>query len=105
MIYVSQIIMLYMLNMYSVVCQLYLNKTGRKIVISSILPRFLFILSFPIMLEFLSVKIAFHIMDYIQILIWIKILTTMSISGGCVIHMKTYYFGLALSATVLIQNQ
>ena len=51
--------MLYMLNMYSVVCQLYLNKTGRKIVISSILLRFLFILSFPIRLEFLSVKIAF----------------------------------------------
>ena len=30
MMYVSQIIMLYMLNMYSVVCRLYLNKTGRK---------------------------------------------------------------------------
>ena len=29
--YVSQIIMLYTLNLYSAVCQLYLNKTGRKI--------------------------------------------------------------------------
>ena len=29
MMYVGQIIMLYMLNLYSVVCQLYLNKTGR----------------------------------------------------------------------------
>ena len=28
--YVKQIIMLYTLNLYSVVCQLYLNKTGRK---------------------------------------------------------------------------
>ena len=27
---VSQIIMLYTLNLYSAVCQLYLNKTGRK---------------------------------------------------------------------------
>ena len=30
MMYVSQIIILYPLNLYSVVCQLYLNKTGRK---------------------------------------------------------------------------
>ena len=30
MIYVSQIIILYTLNVYSAVCQLYLNKTGRK---------------------------------------------------------------------------
>ena len=30
MMYVSQIIMLYTLNLYSVVFQLYLNKTGRK---------------------------------------------------------------------------
>ena len=29
MMCVGQIIMLYMLNLYSVVCQLYLNKTGR----------------------------------------------------------------------------
>ena len=29
MIYVSQIIMLYPLNLYIAVCQLYLNKTGR----------------------------------------------------------------------------
>lgn len=29
-VYVSQIIMLYMLNLYSASCQLYLNKTGRK---------------------------------------------------------------------------
>ena len=30
MMYVSQIIMLYALNLYSAVCQLYLNKTRRK---------------------------------------------------------------------------
>ena len=30
MMYVSQIIMLYTLNLYSAECQLYLNKTGRK---------------------------------------------------------------------------
>ena len=30
MMYVSQIIMLYTLNLYSAVCQLHLNKTGRK---------------------------------------------------------------------------
>ena len=30
MMYVSQIIMLYTLNLYSAVCQLYLSKTGRK---------------------------------------------------------------------------
>ena len=30
MMYVSQIIMLHTLNLYSAVCQLYLNKTGRK---------------------------------------------------------------------------
>ena len=30
MMYVSQIIMLHNLNLYSAVCQLYLNKTGRK---------------------------------------------------------------------------
>jgi len=30
MMYVNQIIMLYTLNLYSVVCQLYLNKTERK---------------------------------------------------------------------------
>ena len=30
MMYVSQIIMLYTLNLYSAVFQLYLNKTGRK---------------------------------------------------------------------------
>ena len=30
MMYVSQVIMLYTLNLYSAVCQLYLNKTGRK---------------------------------------------------------------------------
>ena len=30
MIYVSQIIMLYTLNLYSAVFQLYFNKTGRK---------------------------------------------------------------------------
>ena len=29
-IYVSQIIVLYIFNLYSVTCQLYLNKTGRK---------------------------------------------------------------------------
>ena len=28
--YISQIIMQYTLNLYSVVCQLYLSKTGRK---------------------------------------------------------------------------
>ena len=28
--YISQIIMLYTLNLYSAVCQLHLNKTGRK---------------------------------------------------------------------------
>ena len=30
MMYVSQIIMLYTLNLYSAVCQLYLIETGRK---------------------------------------------------------------------------
>ena len=30
MMYVSQIIMLYILNLYSILCQLHLNKTGRK---------------------------------------------------------------------------
>ena len=30
MMCVSQIIILYILNLYSVICQLYLNKTGRK---------------------------------------------------------------------------
>ena len=30
MTYVSQIIMLYTLNLYNAVCQLYLNKTERK---------------------------------------------------------------------------
>ena len=30
MMYVSQIIMLYTLNLYRAICQLYLNKTGRK---------------------------------------------------------------------------
>ena len=30
MMYLSQIIMLYALNLYSAVCQLYLNKTVRK---------------------------------------------------------------------------
>ena len=30
MMYVSQIIMPYTLNIYSAICQLYLNKTGRK---------------------------------------------------------------------------
>ena len=30
MLYVNKIIMLYTLNMYSAVCQLNLNKTGRK---------------------------------------------------------------------------
>ena len=30
MMYVSQVIMLYTLNLHSAVCQLYLNKTGRK---------------------------------------------------------------------------
>ena len=30
MIYMSQIIMLYSLNIYSAVCQLYFHKTGRK---------------------------------------------------------------------------
>ena len=30
MVYVSQIIMLYTLNLYSTICQLYLDKTGRK---------------------------------------------------------------------------
>ena len=30
MMYVSQIIMLYTLNLYSAVCQWYLSKTGRK---------------------------------------------------------------------------
>ena len=30
MMYVSQIIMLYTLNLYSAVCQLYLNKTEKK---------------------------------------------------------------------------
>ena len=33
MIYVSRIIMLYTLNLYSAVCQLYLNKTGKYIYI------------------------------------------------------------------------
>ena len=31
MVYVSQIIMLYTLNLYSETCQLYLNKTGQNI--------------------------------------------------------------------------
>ena len=31
MIYISQIIILYILNLHSTVCQLYLNKIGRKI--------------------------------------------------------------------------
>ena len=30
MMYVSQIIMLYTLNFYSAICQLYLNKSGTK---------------------------------------------------------------------------
>ena len=30
MMYASQIIMLYTLNLYSAVCQMYLNKTKRK---------------------------------------------------------------------------
>ena len=30
MMYVCQIIMLYTLNLFNAVCQLYLNKTGRK---------------------------------------------------------------------------
>ena len=30
MMYVSQIIMLYTLKLYTAVCQVYLNKTGRK---------------------------------------------------------------------------
>ena len=30
MMYISQIIMLYTLNLYRAVCQLYLNKKGRK---------------------------------------------------------------------------
>ena len=30
MMYVSQITMLYTLNLFGAVCQLYLNKTGRK---------------------------------------------------------------------------
>ena len=30
MMYVSQVIMLYTLNIYSAISQLYLNKTGRK---------------------------------------------------------------------------
>ena len=30
MMYASQIIMLYILNLYSAVCQYYLNKTERK---------------------------------------------------------------------------
>ena len=30
MMYVSQIVILYTLNLHSAVCQLYLNKTGRK---------------------------------------------------------------------------
>ena len=30
MMYVRQIIMMYNFNLYSAVCQLYLNKTGRK---------------------------------------------------------------------------
>ena len=30
MTYVSQIFMLYILNLYNAVCQLYLNKTGRE---------------------------------------------------------------------------
>ena len=30
MIYASQIILLYTLNLYSAVCQLYLSETGRK---------------------------------------------------------------------------
>ena len=28
--YVNKIIMLYTLNLYSAICQLYINKTGRK---------------------------------------------------------------------------
>ena len=35
MMYVSQIIMLYTLNLYSAVCQFYLNKTGRKNICSN----------------------------------------------------------------------
>ena len=31
MMYFSQTIMLYTLNLYSAVCQLYLDKTGKKI--------------------------------------------------------------------------
>ena len=30
MMYVSQIVMLHTLNLFSAVCELYLNKTGRK---------------------------------------------------------------------------
>ena len=30
MLYVSQIIILYTLNLYNAICQFYLNKTGRK---------------------------------------------------------------------------
>ena len=30
MMYISQIIMMYTLNLYSALCQLYLNKTERK---------------------------------------------------------------------------
>ena len=30
MMYVSQIMILYTLNLYSAICQLYLNKTGRR---------------------------------------------------------------------------
>ena len=30
MIHVSQIIMLYTLNLYNALCQLYLNKTGKR---------------------------------------------------------------------------
>ena len=31
MMYMSQITMLYTLNLYSAVCKLYLNKTGKKL--------------------------------------------------------------------------
>ena len=36
MIYVSQVIMLYTLNLHSAVCQLYLNKIGREEKVPSI---------------------------------------------------------------------
>ena len=50
MMYVSQVIMLYTMNLYSAVCQLYLNKTGfkkRKKKLPKCFPRKLYNFTFP----------------------------------------------------------